>query len=408
MWMSKLRFLLTTLFIGILNAVILVIFEFITTQGTEYLWNDFFNTDANRFSAIPVAILLSIIFSATIILFKQKRIGNPETDLLSDESIKPTSINDLIAIFVIGAISLLAGASLGPEASLVGIATGIGILFAEKIKNMEGAKLLALSSVGALLVAFLGSLFPVLIPILLIYKKEKKIVPAHLIPPIIAGIASYITLNLIKGNGAGYEIPLGNTYTPPDLISAIFLGFLGAFVAAFIKLLINKFEILNESISSKTHWIVSAAIFGGVLGTIYLLGGQTIEFSGREGTNLLLQTQSSYSAIALITIAVAKLLVTSWSLPSGYRGGLIFPSIFMAVALSLALETFHPVLGGPGVIVGGVSGILTAMASPVLGFILILSIIPFNFVGIAAAGLIGALIGTKLIYKIDSSKSKSA
>src|SRR5262249_46570158 len=160
-----------------------------------------------------------------------KRIGVAETNLFEDSDVKNVTIHDLALIFIIGASSLLAGASLGPEASLVGMAGGIGIWFAYKINNSTAAKLLALSSVGALLVAFLSLVFSIFIPILMLYKKEKKIVLSHIIPPIIAGIGAYITIILIKGQEAGYEIPLGNTYKPNDLIAAVVLGFLGALAA---------------------------------------------------------------------------------------------------------------------------------------------------------------------------------
>ncbi len=405
--MSKLKLIGIAALIGIINGVVFVIFELIVTQGTDYLWNDIFKTGTNRWALIPVAILLSIIFSWIIKSFKQKRIGLAETNLLEDGEIKPTTVRDLGAIFIIGSASLLAGASLGPEASLVGIASGLGIWFAQKNKTMEAAKLLALSSVGALLVAFLGSLFPILIPILILYKKENKIVFAHILPPIISGFFAYITLVTIKGSAIGFgTIPVGSTeYEIQDIVASFVLGILGALFAFTLQSLIKRFSKTTKEINSKMHWVISASIFGGIIGILYLIGGPSIEFSGKEGTEILLQNPASYAVVPLILILITKLLATSWSLSSGYRGGLVFPSVFMGITLSLMFEKINPILTGPGIIIGSISGIFTALINPILGFILILSMIPIQLIWVAIAGLAGAIIGTKLTIKLVTSKN---
>jgi hypothetical protein len=76
---------------------------------------------------------------------------------------------------------------------------------------------------------------------------------------------------------------------------------------------------------------------------------------------------------------------------------LVFPSVFMAVAMSLILTEIHPILGGPGITIGATAGMMTSMLPPVLGFILVLSMIPLNFILVAICGLFGAIVGTKII-----------
>ncbi|OGH47930.1 MAG: hypothetical protein A3A51_00320 [Candidatus Levybacteria bacterium RIFCSPLOWO2_01_FULL_39_10] len=403
---ALLKFILISLAIGVANAVVFVLFEFIVNQGTEYLWNELFNTDSLRLALIPVAIFLSIAYSYIIRNFKQNRVGKAETNFLEDEEIKHTDLNDLGTIFVIGAGSLLAGASLGPEASLVGIAGGLGIWFAQKSSDLNSAKLLAISSVGALLVAFFGSLLSILIPIIIIFKKEGKIVIKHYIPPIIAGVAAYATLVAIKGSAIGFgTIPTGSSnFHIQDLIFALILGILGAFLAYLLKLLIKKLSVITKKIDNNYHWLVSASVFGAVIGILYLIGGPSVEFSGKEGTSILLENSSSYTVATLLIIFITKLLVTGWSLAGGYRGGLVFPSVFMGVTLSLIFEKIHPALTGPGIIIGSVSGIFTALISPIIGLILILSMIPAELVGVALAGFLGALIGAKIISKLEPIK----
>ncbi len=403
--MEKIKLIAASAFIGLLVTVAFLFVEFIDTKGVDFLWNTVLQTNKYRILVIPTAIFLSIIFSAVILSLKKKRIGQAETDLIGDDEIKPTNINEIIKILTIGCVGLLAGASLGPEGVLVAICSGIGILIAQKAKRMDAAKLFLISSVGALLVGFFGSLLPILIPIFMLYKKEKKIVVMHTIPPIIAGLSTYISLYIIKNGDIGFgTIPTGSSYTIQDLIGAFFLGILGAIVAFLIKKLINKFESIAKHVDSKFHWIVSSAIFGGVIGVLYFIGGPTIQFSGKEGSSLLMEN-GPYPLIILVIILISKFIVTSWSLPAGYKGGLVFPSIFMAVAMSLILTEIHPILGGPGITIGATSGMMTAMLPPILGFILVLAMIPLNFILVAAMGLLGAIVGSKVIALKSKPKS---
>lgn len=398
-----LKLVVAALLIGFLNAAFYLAVEFVDVQGTNYVWNEFFNTNENRLMVIPVAIFLSIIFSSIIILLKKKRIGKIEVNLLDEGKIDPTSLKEIFKVFIIGSAGLLAGASLGPEGVLVAISVGIGVWIAQRSGKMESAKLLILSSVGALLVGFFGSLLPILIPVLILYKKEKKIIPLHLIPPIVAGITTFIALYIIKNGNVGFgSIPTGSTYNFQDIIASFILGVVGAFFAVLIKYLIVRFQTITKKINSSNHWIISAAIFGGVIGILYFVGGEAIQFSGKEGTIALLN--NSYTMGVLIIMILAKFIATSWSLPAGYKGGLVFPSVFMAVALSQIMTHIHPILGGPGITIGATSGMMTSMIPPVMGFVLVLSMIPLNFIILAVAGLLGVISGKKTIDNLIAPK----
>lgn len=403
--MDKIKLFLVSILIGILVGISYLFVEFIDTTGVDLIWNNIFQTDEYRILVIPVAIFLSIIFSSIILLLKQKRIGEAETNLLSSEEIKPTSLSEILKIGLIGCAGLLAGASLGPEGVLVAICSGIGILIAQKAKKIEAAKLFVISAVGALLVGFFGSLLPILIPIIMLYKKEGKPKINHLIPPIVSGLSTFVFLYIIKNGNLGFgTIPTGSSYNFQDFIGAFLLGIFGALTAFLIKLLIKKFETIINVIDSKFHWIISASIFGTVIGFLYFIGGPSIQFSGKEGSSLLMEN-GPYAIITLIIILITKFLVTSWSLPAGYKGGLVFPSIFMAVSMSLILTEIHPILGGPGITIGATSGMMTAMLPPALGFILVLALIPLNFIPVAIFGLIGAIIGSKIVALKFNNKS---
>jgi H+/Cl- antiporter ClcA len=155
-------------------------------------------------------------------------------------------------------------------------------------------------------------------------------------------------------------------------------------------------------VDTRFHWMLSALIFGLVLGLLYFVGGQTVQFSGSAGLKLVLQNLATYSGLAFLGLVVAKMLVTAWSLSSGYRGGLVFPSIYTGVVLSLAISTAFHLTGHDesGTIIGATSGLLVAMTNPIAGIILSFSLFPLSLLPVLTAGAIGAVVGNRVFARL--------
>jgi H+/Cl- antiporter ClcA len=371
-------------------------------HGSDYLWNDLFDTDTARWAVVPVAIGLSVGFSLVLRTARQRRVVPAETDPLAGAVRGEASSAGVIGvILLVGAASLLAGASLGPEAPLVGATAGAGAWAGAKLGGPSARKLLTLSSVGALLVVFFGSLVPLAIPVLLLYREEKKLVPAQLVPPVMAGLAAFGTLYLVKGKEEGYgSIPTSTHFEAHDFAAALVLGIVAVLVAIALKRLVPLLTTLGERTEARLPWPVSAALFGAVLGGLYLLGGESVQFSGSAGSRILFSEHAHDGALALAGIVAVKLVATAWSLGSGYRGGPIFPAVFIGVGMSLILGAIAADLGGPGATIGSVAGILTAMTSPVVAGVMLLALLPAELIGIALVGALGAVIGSKAAARL--------
>jgi H+/Cl- antiporter ClcA len=257
------------------------------------------------------------------------------------------------------------------------------------------------ASIGALLVAFVGSLVPVLVPLLLL-AQQKKISPRTVTVAVVAGVAAYITLYVIQlGSTNGYgTIPAATDVDVHDFFGAALLGIVAVFVARGFDRTVHTFQRVTKLLDARLPWAASAAIFGTGLGVIYLAGGETIEFSGKDGAEILLERSASYTALALAGLALAKLLATAWSLTTGYRGGVVFPSIFTAVATGLFAAHVASSFAGPGVVVGVVAGILTAMTGAAFAIVFLLSLLPVKLVGLAAVGTGGAVLCDRTIARV--------
>jgi H+/Cl- antiporter ClcA len=116
-----------------------------------------------------------------------------------------------------------------------------------------------------------------------------------------------------------------------------------------------------------------------------------VQFSGSEGSVMLLSGQVHYGAWALAGIALVKLAATAWSLTAGYRGGLAFPSVFAGVAVRLLVAGALPDLAGPGVLLASVAGLFVEMTSPMLGVVMLLALLPAKLLPLGIAGAAGAV-----------------
>ncbi len=72
--------------------------------------------------------------------------------------------------------------------------------------------------------------------------------------------------------------------------------------------------------------------------SLYLLGGSLVEFTGNKSIVPMLGQAASLGAIGLIWLAIVKTVAISWSKAMGYRGGLVFPTVFIASVLVAIAE----------------------------------------------------------------------
>lgn len=400
----NIKYVLASIFIGAVVSFLYLVFEWVVNNGTNWLWNDLVVSDTYRWRVIPLAIIMSIILSAVVLFFKKNRLQKTSTNLLDElNDIKPTKISDILVILVIGALSLIAGASLGPEASLVAACLGVTAWLSGKMKILKEptAFVFGIASIGALLAAFFNSLLPVVIPILILKQKGKLDLNGLLIS-VFAGVSAWGIVRVIK-NEAYIELPVSGTFSITNTALAFLLGFVSILLAIIIKWLIHLLHKPVSQTIKKIHWLISAGLIGLLLGVLYFIGGQTVQFSGSEGLVLLEENILTYSALALLGLVVVKIFATVWSTITGYRGGLVFPSIFMGISLSLAFSTIFGLSGSneTGVVIGSVTGILMAMVNPIVGVVLAFALFPFNLVSVVIGGAIGSFVAIKIFAKFN-------
>lgn len=398
---SAVRLAALAVAIGAVDALVFVGFEWVVKDGTDWVWDGLAGSDVSRWRVVPLAIALSLALSAALRLLGQPRWTHPHLDPLAaaEGDAPPPTLSTLAVILLVGAGSLLAGASLGPEATLVALAMGLGTWAALRAGLGTGAQLLALASVGALLVAFLGSLIAMAIPLLVLWQRARRLPVIAVVTIVIASVAAWATLLLARGEAQGYGSVPSFDVRARDYAAALLLGGLAIGIGVLLRWFIDRLAGVTRRLDERAPWWLAASVFGAVIGVLYLIGGRSVEFSGSEGSAMLLDGEVSYGAGALLGLVLVKLLVTGWSLSAGYRGGLIFPSLYAAVALSIAAATAFPDVAGPGVLIGSIAGLLVEMTAPALGVVMLLALLPLEMLPLGLAGAAGAVGGRALLTR---------
>jgi H+/Cl- antiporter ClcA len=388
--------------VGVVDGLLFLVFEWVVKHGTDWLFNDVVDSDDVRWRVVPLVLVLSVALSALLRRLGQPRMAPPHVDPLGaaeEPDAPPPRVSAVAMILAVGAAGLLAGASLGPEAPLLGAATALGAWAATRADANAGSGVLVLASAGALLVAFFGSLIALAIPLLILRQRIRRPPVGAMVAIVLAGLAAWLTVWLLQGNHHGYgSIPSADVEAH-DYAVAVVLGIVAVAIGALLHWCVARLTAVTERIHDATPWWLAAAIFGTVLGALYLIGGQTVQFSGSEGSVMLLSGEVHYSAWALAGVALVKLAATAWSVTAGYRGGLVFPAVFAGVAVSLLTAEALPDIAGPGVLLGCIAGLLVEMTAPMLGVVMLLALVPVELLPLALAGAAGAIAVRTLLTR---------
>lgn len=256
------------------------------------------------------------------------------------------TISNVLKVLVIGCLSLLAGASLGPEAILVPAAMLVGLLFARQLFSKQAKLSQALAAAGlvALFVMFFNSLwFGALLGIFSINKQSKtKLTKQVVLLSLIASIAAY-GVQLVTPSKPYLSIPAGS-YS--NSIEALIMAAVFVVIGYCLPYLLNLFfKLLNGVLSyaKKQAWWQTALLVGFGLSIIFLIGGPLIQFTGNESIVPMFDQAASLGFLGLAWVFFTKLLAIGWSHSFGYRGGLIFPMVFAASVIVMMGSVYFDV-----------------------------------------------------------------
>ncbi len=303
------------------------------------------------------------------------------------KSAGPVQPIDLFGIVAAAFATLALGVVLGPEAPLIAIGSGLGVLAVHLVKSdappMTAVVIGAAGSFAAI-ATLLGS--PIVGAFLLMEMAglggptmEIVLVPGLLA----AGVGALIFVGLDHLTGYGTfslnvgPIPHVGSPTGTEFFWAIAIGLAAAVLASGIFRMAKVLRPITERRRVLVTPVMGLAVGGLAIAFAEGTGRSSSEvlFSGQSALSGLVQHAATWTVGALVLLVACKGLAYAVSL-SSFRGGPIFPSMFIGAAGGIALS--H--VGGLPMIAGAAMGVgamtagalkmpLTAVLLPSLLFV---------------------------------------
>lgn len=323
---------LITALVGIVAAVTYFYFESAVHHGIDYVWNDLFDTETYRILVVPVCIAVTAAYFGVQHWLDPKSERQETHGLGSVPS--PTVVNYL-KVLAIGFLSLVAGASMGPEAILVPACIIMGSYIGSKLENGDsaGAKIYGMAGFIGLFAAFFNSFFAGLLSLLII-KKELKI-ELNLRTIVFASVAAgatVLTLDILDSSPFVPNPSYSWKLNPATLLALVLLFAAGYLVTHALAAAHANSERITRKVLNSEWWVRGLAAGAG-LSILYLLGGSLAQFTGNQAIMPMLQKSAELGFLGLLWLLIIKILAIGWSKAAGYRGGLIFPTVFAASIL---------------------------------------------------------------------------
>jgi H+/Cl- antiporter ClcA len=307
-----------------------------------------------------------------------------------------------IALAALATLSL--GAVLGPEAPLIALGAGLAgsaMRLARRDAPAQATAVVAAAGSFAAISTLLGS--PLLGAFLLMEASGLggPTLGLVLVPGLVAaGVGSLIFIGLDAWTGLGtYSLALPDVppFAQPDLAQfgwALVIGLGAAVVGTGIRRLALALRPQVERRLLLATPLVGVAV--GILAIVYAQASghnfSEVLFSGQNALGPLISNGASYSVGALVLLVACKGLAYGASL-AGFRGGPVFPAMFLGAAGGIALSHLPglPLVPGVAMGIGAMSVVLLRLplTSVLLATLLLaadgLAVMPLVIVAVAVA-----------------------
>ncbi len=363
--------------IGIPAALIAALFLALIHVLQQWLWKDL--PDALGTSSPPwyLVIGLPVVGAGVVLAARTLLPGDGGHSPLVGLSSTPTPVSFGPGIALAATGTLAFGAVLGPEVTVISLGSLIGVAVASvvRVSPMERAMLSSAGSFSAISALFGGPLVAAMLLVEGGVGMGAALIPA-LLPGLVAAAVGYVVFVGFGSwgglNAPGLAVPGLPLYQGTRLLDLL----IGVAVGVAAALLIPAIHRVAARVDH---------LPGGRLGMAWplLLGGlavgvlaQAADLLGADSQDVLFSGQSSVPALVaetstkvILVLLVAKALAYAVSMGCGYRGGPIFPAVFLGVAMASLTVVWFDVSPTLAIAVGTAAGMAAQtglLFSPIL------------------------------------------
>jgi H+/Cl- antiporter ClcA len=348
--------LLAALLGGLVGGVAAEFLHFIE-WSQHLLWHEWTHD-------LPVQVLILTTLGGLIIGLLQRYLGDHPKDVeAAIEEISETGRLDYTHLpqgMLTASTSLIFGASLGPEAAIMSLMGGLGTLNGDIMQAFRTRFKLPEQQ-----------------------KSENRIRNwIRRWPTIIAFLAGGVVfVRRLDGLYSGGIFDLSAyPFQWADLLWTIPLALIGA-LGGWLYLKLQQW--MQQWFAPLREKPVLLGILGGFglgLTAIFL---PLVLFSGQHQFNPMFQDAVQLGFWVLLLTGIARLILTSMMLNTGWKGGQFLPIMFAAAALGLSVSVVFPVVSPSSAALGAIGALLTVvLPTPRSALILLVLLFPLEYVGI--------------------------
>lgn len=397
-------FLILAIFIGIFAGLAVVLFR-ISIEWTQLL------VLGPAVHPSPARVLLAPTIAGLIVAFlvihvfprvRGSGVNQTKAALYVFDGYVPFST--VIGKFLMCAIAIGSGHSLGPEDPSLQIGAGIASKLGRALRlSREKVRLIApVGAAAGLAAAFNAPISAVLFVIEEVIGNWSGGVLGAIV---LAAVSSVVVMRQFLGTDALFRIPAFRLQHPSELFAYAFLGVIGG---AASVLLIQSIAIIRPRLRHLPRWTeyVQPAAAGLLIGMIGLRVPQVMG-AGYPIIDWALHDQFTWNMLLLL--AGCKIVTTSLSFVSGTPGGMFAPTLFIGAMLGGAVGGvehlfFHQITGTVGAFA------LVGMGTLFAGFLRVPITSVFMVIEVSGSytAILPVMISNTIAYLISRHYQKTA
>ena len=401
---TYLRTLVYAALLGFPVAVAAVLFQTLIHDATHLVWDvvpdEFDWSEPPGWYVVLVTALAGILVAGAIRLP-----GHGGHSPLEGLGVEPVNPRDLLSILTAALASLSLGIVLGPEAPLIAIGLGVGVV-AVRLVRYQGteAKLLTLAGAFSAIAALFGG--PVVAAFLLFeVAAASGEIPSRelgraLLPGFVAAGTGALVFTGVEDWPGVHQTELSLSGVPPyetvriaDLAWCIVVAICVAAVVVAIRHLAH--EIASRSTPRPVvALVVSGALVGAIAVVFRAVADRPVDLVLFSGQTELPQLIAEGSAGVLALVVLAKGLAYALSLGAGFRGGPVFPALAIGTAAAVMSADFLPGFSTtPAIATGLAAGTAAVIRAPFTAVLLATLLLGSSAQEVAPIAVLAAAVG---------------
>ena len=324
------------LIIGIASSLVLIVVMKVASVLQQFLWERLpVSIGIAQDSPVWIIGMLTLtgIMVGLVIRYSHGHAGpDPACEPLIGMPVPTSAIPGLLAALILG---LAGGVSLGPEHPImtvnIALAVALGSRMFPRIAKLDWTILASAGTIGAL--------FGTPVAAALIFSQtlnSSNDVPLwdRLFAPLMAAAAGSLTTSLFFH--PHFSLPIAH-YTQMHLTDILSGAVVAAIAIAAGMVAVWCLPRLHHLMHRLKHPVLILGTGGFILGILGVIGGPLTLFKGLDEMQQMAFSQTLGTSDYFM-LAVIKLTALVVAAASGFRGGRIFPAVFVGVALGLMLH----------------------------------------------------------------------